>query len=319
MEKFIDVSDFNDELSEEKTCPLVYPTVESVVDLQEFMRNTFPDRYKAEYLYHFTKPDVVEKFLKEEADLRCSFFKGMNDDREWLLGIEYISEYLCSNGENTLAEAVYDFPNEVGCSPWICSFSQDDDKASMWGMYGDRHLGGYSVGFKRDDLAELVEEKNLHGNGDEYYLLPCLYRGRHDIDPVLDYILNTRYVDEDEHTFREGCGYEVPSRILSRIFFLSLIIKDFSFDYENEWRLIVRKHDIPPPIMNGPEVCWSGSPFIWSGIFKKHLRDYIKRIVVSPCGGSRIRKENFDRLNEQKSHLALDFTIDKSQSPYNGR
>ena len=46
-----------------RACPLIYPTAEEVNKLIRFMRQTFPDKYVADRLYHFTKSCVVRDRL----------------------------------------------------------------------------------------------------------------------------------------------------------------------------------------------------------------------------------------------------------------
>ena len=300
-------------------CSLVYPAADEVNMLREYMRRTFPEKYAESRLYHFTKPSVIKEHLfKDDGDLRCTHVAFLNDDSEWQKGLDYISDYLRNHGKGDLADGVDVLPERIGCVPYVCSFSQYDDKASMWGMYGDRQCGGYALGFMRTELERLVNAKNLQSD-DEYYLLPCLYSGVHNADVVLDHILNECHSDEDEHLIREGCETELPSRILSRIFFLSLIIKDSSFDYENEWRLVVRKNTSAP--LQRAEGVFFGdvSKYVYSELFEEPVRNYFSRIVVSPCGGEDIRTDNYAKLLELRDLYGLHFKVAKSRSPYNGR
>ena len=302
-----------------RACPLIYPTFDEAIRLRDFMRNTYPDRFDAEYLYHFTKPCTVKEHLfKDGGDLRCTHIRKLNDDSEWQKGLDYISEYLRNHGSDDLADEVDVLPERIGCVPYVCSFSQFDDKASMWGMYGDRQCGGYALGFDRTELERLIDAKNAQTD-DEYYLLPCLYSGVHDADVLVGHILNECHVDEDEHLIREGCENELPSRILSRIFFLSLIIKDSSFDYENEWRLVVRKN-AAAPLQRG-EGFFFGDTYkhVCSELFEGSLRNYFSRIVVSPCGGEDVRNNNYSKLLDLRTAHGLSFEVAKSRSPYNGR
>ncbi|MBR2837219.1 MAG: hypothetical protein IKE55_00380 [Kiritimatiellae bacterium] len=142
-------------------CPLVLPAVEEVNRLREFMRRMYPDRFATERIYHFTKPCVVrEDLFKDDGDIRCTHVGYLNDDSEWQKGLDYISEYLRNHGSDDLADEVDVLPERIGCVPYVCSFSQYDDKASMWGMYGDRQCGVYALGFERTELERLVNAKN---------------------------------------------------------------------------------------------------------------------------------------------------------------
>lgn len=300
-------------------CPLAFPTVEEASRIREFMKQMYPDRFVSERLYHFTKPCVVREHLfKDGGDMRCTHVASLNDDSEWQKGLDYISDYLRNHGKGDLADEVDVLPERIGCVPYVCSFSQYDDKASMWGMYGDRQCGGYALGFMRTELERLVNAKNVQSD-DEYYLLPCLYSGVHYADVVLDHILNECHSDEDEHLIREGCETELPSRILSRIFFLSLIIKDSSFDYENEWRLVIRKN-ASAPLQRGEGIFFGDvSRYVYSELFEGPVRNYFSRIVVSPCGGENVKNDNYVKILELRDIYGLHFEVAKSRSPYNGR
>lgn len=310
--------DFADELNA-MACPLFSPTTEEVVILRNFLKKKFSDRFAAEQLYHYTNCDVAQEFFKTGADLWCTHYKYLNDSKEWCGGLELISDYLRSQGRNDIAEEVYSLPNKIGCLPWIVSFSMNCDKAAMWGMYCDRSKGGYAFGFNRLVLEELIEKKNKTSR-DEYFLLPCIY----DVDSVnmvLEHILNECHSEEDERLYREGCEFELTPRILSRVFFLSLIVKHQSFDYENEWRLIVRKHDVVPLSDKGLRQLYSKGgkekPHITSNLFGNPLREYFSQVMVSPCGDV---DQNFNQIANTRDEYNLgSLSIERSRSPYNGR
>lgn len=310
--------DETDELNAH-ACPLVFPSFKEAISVREFMEKTYPDRFASERLYHFTKPCVVREHLfKDGGDMRCTHVDFLNDDSEWQKGLDYISDYFRKHGNDDLADEVDVLPERIGCVPYVCSFSQYDDKASMWGMYGDRRCGGYALGFMRTELERLVNAKNVLSD-DEYYLLPCLYSGVQNADVVLDNILNECHSDEDEHLIREGCENELPLRILSRIFFLSLIVKDSSFDYENEWRLVVRKNATAPLRRGECGFFGDKSKYVYSELFEGPLRNYVSRLVVSPCGGEDVKNDNYVKILELRDIYGLHFEVAKSRSPYNGR
>ena len=317
--KIADMEPERDYIDELNACPLVFPTTEEVGILREFMKETFPDRFVAEQLYHFTRLDVVEKLFMDDADLWCTHYRFQNDSMEWRIGLECISGYLRAQGLEDLADEVESLPEKAGCAPWITSFSQYNDKASMWGMYGDSKIGGCALGFKRSMLEGLIAARSMVDTY-EYYLLPCLYTGVHDVGVVLGHILNECHSDEDEHLCREGCGHELSSRILSRIFFLSLLMKHSSFDYENEWRLVIRRRYIRPWNDNQLILLYdkegNTKPHIESKLFDRPLREYFSHIIISPCGDA---EDNYRRLEELRQRYNLKFLLERSQSPYNGR
>lgn len=307
-----------EDMMEGPTCPLIYPTASEAASLNAFMQRTYPDRYESQRLYHYTTPEVVEKLFADEADLWLSHIGRLNDNSEWVGGLEYVDKYLRKRGRDNLADDYVLLREGKGCVPYVLSMSQYKDKASMWGMYGDRKLGGYAVGFDRADLEQLVEIKNRESK-DEYFLLPCLYKGKHEIDKLIEYILDGFHSDEDEHLFRRGCGDEIHTRSLSRLIFISLIIKDGSFDYEDEWRLVVRINYVGPVGWDDLEVPEFEKPHINSCLFKRTLREYFREVVVSPCGPNWMREVNQSRLEKWRDKYSLEFKVCSSSSPYNGR
>ena len=232
-----------DELNE-RVCPLSRVAVDEVKLVEQQMRQLLPERYQVKFLYHFTNPDVVGTWLDEYvADFRCTYYRDLNDRLEWFNGIEYVSEYVREHGHDALADAVESLPEKDGCAPWVCCFSENEDSAAMWGMYGDRKIGGFAVGFDKNMMMQLVDDRNSKRQSDkrssyDYWLLPCIYQGDPRLDKIIDYILNDAHADEDEHLSREGCGDEVFARQISRMFFLTEYADKCDFGTLDNWALI---------------------------------------------------------------------------------
>lgn len=315
-----------DELNE-RLCPLSHVAVDEVKLVEQQMRRLFPERYQSKFLYHFTNPDVVGIWLDEyAADFRCTYYQKLNDRLEWLNGIEYVSEYVREYGYDSLADAIESLPEKEGCAPWICCFSENDDSAAMWGMYGGRKTGGFAVGFDKDVLLQLVDAKNSKEKAasscSDYWLLPCVYLGDSRLNKIIDFILHDAHADEDEHLFREGCEDEVFTRQISRLFFLTLNIKDASFDYEREWRLVTRRRFEDPAVGDFSGIKCDGKAYVNPGVFDRPLREYIANVVVSPCGSDGklhdYAKLNYNAVCSLKDRYKLSFDIHRSRSPYRG-
>ena len=309
--------DFIDELNA-KACPLLFPTTVEVSVLREFLEMELKDKFEGEQLYHYTNCKVAQELFKENADLWCTHYRFMNDSKEWFSGLELIGDILRNQGCDELADEVDLLPEKIGCAPWITSFSMNCDKASMWGMYCDRSKGGFAFGFNRLDLEQLIDQKN-QSSQDEYFLLPCIYDAD-SVKKILRYILDECHSDEDEHLCREGCEHELATRVLSRIFFLSLIVKHPSFDYEKEWRLIVRKHDTPPLDDEGLRLLYcKKKTHIFSSLFEvrqiNEMTDEEMPHILS--GLFEVRK--LDEANtEEKPHI-LSGVFDKPLREYFAR
>ena len=172
------------------------------------------------------------------------------------------------------------------------------------------------------DLAELkfaVADHNKKSS-DEAFILPCLYIGRDDVDVLISHILGNVHADEDEYSYREGCGWEVDDKILSRLYFLSLMIKDSSFEYEKEWRVVIRDDDVQFRISKNTIEGKGHRP---SGIFDGGVRKWFRRIVVAPHGNlyseCDMPRMNYDFLKNLCMKNRLRPEIVNSSSTYNGR
>ena len=344
-EETVDTNDYEEEFARDRVdymeeLRLAEPMVDLPLDcspvinagrLRTLLEEEKPEYFRKKFLYHFTKIDVLEKLFKDEGDLWCTRFNNLNDDSEWFIGLDYVSNYCKRHQMRDVADILLELPSETIRTPWICSFSQHSDKASMWGMYGGKEKGGYAVGFCRTQLEQFVARKNDPEDNsnslyEEYYLLPCLYTSRdnHTIDRVLERIFRMYdSVDTRETLARWGCGDEIPIRLLSLVFALTLIIKHQSFDYENEWRLIIYTSEekaVPTQrtddIKEKTSQTQSEKLHILSQLFPTSIRNYFKHIVISPCGDI---NSNNQRLEAWEKEFNLGFRFSKSVSPYNGR
>jgi hypothetical protein len=144
----------------------------------------------------------------------------------------------------------------------LISLSKNGDLLSQWRAYASN--GGYSIGFGRDSLQELAmnQEKikvSHFQNGKEVYssehkpvyrLLPCIYTKRDEqkryalqtIDIALQFLKENayRWVLEQEivHKLAYSRMRALGNEIGDGIIWLSAILKDASFEEEQEWRLV---------------------------------------------------------------------------------
>lgn len=305
----------------ERSVPVPFrmePDIDSFVGI---MKSICPERFVSKgILYHYTKKDVLEKLMADDGDILCGHYKDMNDDGEWDLGVEHILDYISSL--KLLPEIVESFENVVEeihsrNPPCIASFSAHMDKASMWGMYTDRQCGGYAIGIKRDVLEGLCKRNNQNNKLHEVYFLPCLYLGEDDVDAVIDHVLDN-HADEIEYTARHT-PFEVGELLVRKLLVLSCLIKDASFDYENEWRLILCPLDSAIQekrtkiVSEGKE-----REALFSGLFGNGnpIRNSVYQIIVSPQGSASVLREN--AVAFRKRYL-LGFDLSLSSSTYNGR
>jgi Protein of unknown function (DUF2971) len=144
----------------------------------------------------------------------------------------------------------------------LISLSKKGDLLSQWRAYASN--GGYSIGFSRDCLQELAvsQEKikiSQYQDGKEvsfwehkpfYKLLPCIYTKREEqkryalqtIDTALEFLKKNAYkwVLEQETTHQQAYSVmrDLGNEVGDGIIWLSAILKDASFEEEQEWRLV---------------------------------------------------------------------------------
>ena len=83
--------------------------------LLEKMKQKFPLKFASRgVLYHFTNAKVVCSILSGLSDLTCSDYRHMNDSVEWMIGVDYVKNYIEKKFGFELAEQ---FEMTRGLSP----------------------------------------------------------------------------------------------------------------------------------------------------------------------------------------------------------
>lgn len=279
-------------------CPLPISRSDDILILLEKMKQKFPLKFASrEVLYHFTNAKVVCSILLGLSDLTCSDYRHMNDSAEWMIGVDYVKNYIEKKFGYELAEQFGDMVEACLSSkyyaPWICSFSAYSDKAAMWAMYTDRDNGGYAIGLKKSHIERQVRMMNETNPCIEAYLLPCLYTDTdtNDIDGILEYIADFHSWDIEYNA--RHTPEEFGTLLLKYYLVMTYIIKDGSFDYENEWRLILRDTSTALAVQSlGIEKSSLKLKHrIWSSLLMSDemIRSGIERLIVSPHPSSSIR------------------------------
>ena len=276
----------------------------------------------SECCYHYTKASVLEEFLKDEGDILCTHCRAVNDQREFIAGVNLLASYMkVRNWNQRLATRIVNQMNgfvqfDLGM-PWIFSLSIFNDSLFQWTNYTDKSEGGYAIGFSLASLQQLAEKRVIKCNQDSRhaistFLLPCIYEGIDDIFGWLDtflkeYIISGAVYDAD---LKES----LFNQIYSCISVAPMFIKDKSFFIEGEWRLVLEPNfdtaycDI---------VSIGGRPRLRARVKDDIglLRDAIKSVIVSPHGN----KESLylNALNLKRRHKA-NFSIAVSSSTYRG-
>lgn len=305
-------------------CPLPISRSDDILILLEKMKQKFPLKFASrEVLYHFTNAKVVCSILSGLSDLTCSDYRHMNDSVEWMIGVDYVKNYIEKKFGFGLAEQFGDMVEACLSSkyyaPWICSFSAHSDKAAMWAMYTDRENGGYAIGLKKTHIEHQVRMMNETNPCMETYLLPCLYTDTDvdDIDGILDFIADSHSWDIEYNA--RHTPEEFGTLLLKYYLVMTYIIKDGSFDYENEWRLVLRdtSTDLASQSFGIANSSLKLKHRVWSSLLKTSelINSGVESIIVSPHPSYSIR-DRVELVESLKCEHGYSYDIVNSKSSY---
>ena len=196
-------------------------------------------------LYHYTTAEVLDKVLAEKGDLRCTYFRDLNDSAEFWTGYDYFVNYckrkdigdegvkvLCSLKDkwNKLQELYVE-------APWVISFSTEKDSLYQWVAYTDKKKGGVAIGFDRAKLEDaIIKSAECHNRA--VMLLPCFYvrrRKKNDTRPDTEFV--NEKLDDLIEFFLEKIAVDATTwlqNLETAILIFSSIVKDDTFDAEHE-------------------------------------------------------------------------------------
>lgn len=299
--------------------PIQFRNRHDAASFIDIMKTCCPERFiGGEFVYHYTRSDVFEKLMADNGDILCSRYTDLNDDGEWQLGVEYIVKYISGRFSPEISDSFKELVQDIQIRnpPFIASFSAHIDKASMWAMYTDRKAGGYALGVGISDIERRCKHNNELNKIYELLFLPCVYIGVDDVDAIIARILDN-HSDEIEYTSRHTI-FEVGELLARRLLFLSYLIKHDSFDYENEWRLVLNplNSKIREKFAKLNEN--DDRKRIFSGLFGENdpIRNSFRQVEVSPQGNG---IELYRLANQYRNRYNLSFELGFSESTYNGR
>lgn len=276
----------------------------------------------SECCYHYTKANVLEEFLKDGGDILCTHCRTVNDQREFITGVNVLASYMKMRNwnqglANRIVSQLRGFAQFDLGMPWIFSLSIFNDSLFQWTNYTDRDEGGYAVGFSLAILQQLAEKRVIKCNQNSRhaistFFLPCLYEGIDNIFGWLDTFLSEYIISGA--VYAADIKEPLFNQIYSCASIAPMFIKDKSFFMEGEWRLVLEPNfdtaycDI---------VSIGGRPRLRACVKDDigSLRDVIKSVIVSPHGN----KESLylNALNLKRRQKA-NFSIAVSSSTYRG-
>lgn len=290
-------------------------------------KKLFPaeDDQGAQCLYHYTTIGAFEILSQSDTDLLLTKCSALNDDAEFSLGIKVVLDYFKRYKDMSLGvteEIITDFKNYPECLPWIFSLSRESDSLYQWIAYTDKHSGGANIGIDFNNLMQLVQENNratAKNIESLMFLSPCFYvkdTFSNETDTLIKFVfgeyrnkLFTHY-DESDSIMAKADYYKYITIFLT--FLVASVIKDMSFHYENEWRIV----SIPSTEdFKSRFVVLGDKPRIRSGIFGKcsKFSDLWRSVMVSPHG------VNLDLVEMIVKAREIGCKVRKSTITYNGR
>lgn len=245
-----------------------------------------------ECVYHYTRPNVLNEFLKDGGDFLCSHFRGMNDPHEFLDGLNFVIGFMQRNQWHpSVIEKFTKYTRlrlQLDWSiPWIMSFSSLNDSLHHWSNYTDNKQGGYAIGFD-SGVMEKFRDSNIavcNQNGHipvSVFYSPCWYR---DIENVVIEEWCMKFFSEVS-TNELISGVLAPGRenmLHGLALALATLIKNRAFYFEQEHRLAL-VHNFPDAYKDVISV--DGRPRMWANFPKVMgpLRNIVRTVIISPHG-----------------------------------
>lgn len=204
---------------------------------------------KEDILYHYTSVEALFNILnntyKDYIKLRASYFMNMNDPNDCIYFINELSQLIAADETEIkqIQKRIKQGMNKAGV-PYFISLSSEEDSLPMWRMYAENGHG-IAIGFDSAKIEQAVRDYQRIGDkkqkalANNYFcrLYDCKYWNREEIQ----HNFLEKYKDSIYSMKRETCE-------------LSYSIKNPSYDYENEYRVIFLHTKFPneyayPPLI----------------------------------------------------------------------
>ena len=242
-------------------------------------------------LYHYTSLNTLVKIIggikNNKMYLRAGNAKKMNDPNDCY----YFVNLLVQRGkiDTTSMNEICDMKDKYD-SPYLISLSEHMDDLHMWNCYGDDGRGvaiGIELENLRKDVVSFFDKNHISTK-----LYECKYPNINDLPENEEFevinVLNA--VDRNFWTNED----------ISNI---SNIVKHPAYEYEKEWRIVIR-HGEKEPAINGV--------FKEEAFFVDIPISHVKTIVVGPSANYEAVKKVFSPFFDEKIFV-------KSTIPYRSK
>lgn len=217
-----------------------------------------------ENLYHFTTIESLISMLSDCSEKNpyitfwATHIRFLNDSSEYKYGLQLCMKYLQKYQEDFLPEGtgISLTPTErsidTKSDSYVVSFAKVCDIAAMWAMYA-KHGTGIALVFNKAKLKDIEDASKLT-------LSPCIYLTNE--DELLTYreslkktykVNYGKWEDDEMFVSREALRVTLSMHSTMRPFFS--IIKNPSFEYENEERFICEDNKPPKYRFSNGHLC----------------------------------------------------------------
>lgn len=270
-----------------------------------------------EHLYHFTTIESLIGMLSNYSEKNpymtfwATHIRFLNDSSEYKYGLQLCMEYLQKYKEDFLPEGVgisltsIERPIDTKSDSYVISFTNVCDIAAMWAMYA-KNGAGIALVFNKAKLKALEDCSKLT-------MAPCIYPANE--DELLTYreslketykVNYNKWADNKQVVSRETLRVILSMHSTMRPFFS--IIKNPSFKYENEERLICEDNKLPKYRFSNGHLC----PY-------KEIRiptNALQGVVLGPTLTSDLDKAALQSYLVDKGLKDLSNNISVSKVPY---
>jgi len=242
--------------------------------------------------------------IVRSGEVWASMIHYMNDSSEFRLALHLVKDLIAELDDipEQTRQLVAEFIHRVRfVAIFAFSLSEQKDLLSQWRAYAGS--GGYALGFSKDVLEAIVDE-------DKAILAPCVYNEHEQralLRPIVEQMLRT--VSDSSDNARGIDLFRVFTKDFLRV---AAVIKDSSFEAEQEWRLLFGP-GIDPSTTDAKT---SGSmivPYHKCSI-KRGGRYPIQEIVVGPSQDVELAGRSLRYVTADKFHWPV--KIVQSQSTF---
>jgi|SRR5690554_405125 len=187
-------------------------------------------------LYHYTSATALLGIIDGKS-IWASNINYLNDEKEYLYTVELLRphlEKLKSDASNrALIEQLIRWIEKAEGGPtYVTSLSSQPNILSQWRAYCRN--GGFSIGFTRDGLQEIVDRCGLT-------LTQCVYDREKQAEKIVSFVDGLAGAISSEGqaiNSREGAHKFYANNVYKQLILLANEIKHPAFHEEEEWRLV---------------------------------------------------------------------------------